>query len=402
MKKIYFLSIFLCYSTLLYSQIDSIKSHTIKESYFLYSYNGSSYTKYIKAPKDSPVLIIGEAPALNTFNIMYNDSIYAVHESYLSPNDVNLYKDLLQKYKKKKAIDEYIDKNKSKKNGFSVDDYLNDILKTRDSIFLMADYTSSIDKILKISDFEKAKKNPLIIKDISTSYPNSVGGTGLIFKGMNTSKKNIKYIYFNGYPINAVKDRCYCEIRHYSNTTCQGVGPIKSMESFSYYFDNTWYNSTIDQYIPTSIKIQYMDGSALTMNQAQIKSAKSYSYLMDLPINLDNSALPFGKFQLVGHDLHNGTESISAFSSIASDSENYVDISSNYLKIYDKNKLLYEFYLSSNLKTYLDYSLHEINCDKDFSIMCMPHRYSSNEMFYSITITSGTQKEIFFFSLTNN
>lgn len=401
MKYIIFLFCFLT-PYVVFSQCDSINTHTVKESYFLYSYDGSSYTKYIKAPKNSPVLIVGEAPISNTLNILYNNSIYAVHESYLSPNDVNLYKGLIQKYKKQKAIDDYVEKNKSKKSDFSVDNYLNNVLKDRDSTFLATDYTSSLDKILKRSDFEKAKKNPLIIKDVSTSHPNSVGGTDLLFKAMNTFEKDIKYIYISGYPINAVKDKCYCEIRHHSNTTSKGVGPIKSMDTFSYVFDNTWYNSTIDQYIPTSIKIQYMDGSTLTMNQAQIEAAKSYSYLMDLPINLDNSPLPYGKFQLAGYGLYNGTELASAFSSIASDNGNYADISSNHLKIYKGNKLLYEFYLSSNLKTYINYSLHELNCNKKFTIMCMPHKYSPQYMFYSITISSGVQNEVFFFSLTNN
>lgn len=168
-------------------------------------------------------------------------------------------------------------------------------------------------------------------------------------------------------------------------------------------FNNVWYDSTIKEFIPTSIKIQYTDGSLSIMNQAKIKESKTYSDLINKPVNLNNLPLPFGKFCLFGHGLYDETEFLTSFTSILSDKNNYIDISDKCFRIYKNGNLLYEFYLSSLLKTHIDYSLYEFNSKKTFSIKCLFHKNSSNTLFYSVTISSENQKsEVFFFSLANN
>lgn len=283
----------------------------------------------------------------------------------------------------------------------------NDSIKshiTRDSSFLEKDYLSTLDALSHTSVINKIKnKLPFIIETINTSLPNSVGGVDLSFSGINITNKDVKYIYINGYPINAVGDKCFCHIRKHSNTTCKITGPIKFMQYKNEIFNNVWYDSTIKEFIPTSIKIQYTDGSLSIMNQAKIKESKTYSDLINKPVNLNNLPLPFGKFYLFGHGLYDETEFLTSFTSILSDKNNYIDISDKCFRIYKNGNLLYEFYLSSLLKTHIDYSLYEFNSKKTFSIKCLFHKNSSNTLFYSVTISSEDQKsEVFFFSLTNN
>lgn len=282
----------------------------------------------------------------------------------------------------------------------------NDSIKTyiiRDSAFLEKDYLSTLDALSHTSSINKIKnKLPFIVKSIYISSIDSFGGTDLSFSGMNIANKDIKYIYINGYPINAVGDKCSCRIKKYSNTTCKITGPIKFMQYKNETFDKVWYNSTIEEFIPTSIKIQYIDGSISIMNQSKIKESQAYSNLINSPVNLNNISLPFGKFHLLGYGLYDGVKLLTSFTSILSDKNNYVDISDKCFRIYKNGHLLYEFYLSSLLKTHIDYSLYEFNSKKTFSIKCLPHNNSSKDVFYSITISSENQNsEVFFFSLAN-
>ena len=282
----------------------------------------------------------------------------------------------------------------------------NDSIKpyiSRDSSFLEKDYLSTLDALSHTSIINKIKnKIPLIVNAINIKSIDSCGGVDLSFSGMNIVNKDIKYIYINGYPINAVGDKCFCHIRKHSNTICKVTGPIKFMQYRNETFSNVWDDSTIEEFIPTSIKIQYMDGSISTMNQAKIKESQSYSSLINRPVNLNNISLPFGQFYLLGYGLYDGTKLLTSFTSILSDKNNYVDISDKCFRIYKNGHLLYEFYLSSLLKTHIDYSLYEFNHKKTFSIKCLPHNNSSKDTFYSITISSENQKsEVFFFSLAN-
>lgn len=112
---------------------------------------------------------------------------------------------------------------------------------------------------------------PIEIEYLYTSEPNSAGGADLTFRVKNIAPKTIKYISVTGYPINAVKDKCYCTIRRYSQVTRKGVGPIEEGETAEYNWENVWYNHTIDKYIPTSINIQYMNGTFLNISGEKLK-----------------------------------------------------------------------------------------------------------------------------------
>lgn len=120
-------------------------------------------------------------------------------------------------------------------------------------------------------------KTPIEIIYLRSSYPNSAGGTGIDVEIRNLSTKTIKYIYFSGYPINAVNDRCFCSIRGCSDITLKGTGPIKYGDYQKYGWDNVWYDGDIEKYIPTSITIQYMDGSRVKITKQNINKILSYT-----------------------------------------------------------------------------------------------------------------------------
>lgn len=150
--------------------------------------------------------------------------------------------------------------------------------------------------------YSKQEVQSLIqILDINTKL-NSVGGAELDLVWKNMSDKTIKYITFTMMPYNAVGDLVKCEIRDTSIANCKVTGPIEktTFENrdvafridtdtgfFTYYFPNLddpekfdltkfgrldswdplWYNNTVETAKCTNIKIEYMDGSVIELNE---------------------------------------------------------------------------------------------------------------------------------------
>ncbi|MBV8326688.1 hypothetical protein [Chryseobacterium sp.] len=79
--------------------------------------------------------------------------------------------------------------------------------------------------------------------------------TGAEFKILNFSKKTIKYITFNFYGKNAVKDRVGVNISR------KGIGPVESLASGTWSFDNVWLTDIVQTLKLVSVNIIYMDGS---------------------------------------------------------------------------------------------------------------------------------------------
>ncbi len=108
---------------------------------------------------------------------------------------------------------------------------------------------------------------PLVITNISVSYPNSAGGVDLYFVGKNTSNKTIKYINFNVIAYNAVGDQVRGTIRGSSMRSLKKTGPIAPNQFTSTStasWANAWYNYSIRCARVSRVKITYMDGTAKT------------------------------------------------------------------------------------------------------------------------------------------
>jgi hypothetical protein len=156
-------------------------------------------------------------------------------------------------------------------------------IKPEDELFLKTlDFTEQKEMELKI--FEKAKKegeeaktkvNELVAKYKTKGKLNGIlfkkskafdqseytNGTGYKTIFLNTSSKTIKYIWFTVKGINPVGDLV-------STQTLKGVGPIKSNEEGEYEFDYVWHTDIVETTKLSIIKIQYMDGSIKTIQNA--------------------------------------------------------------------------------------------------------------------------------------
>lgn len=287
MKKI-FTTLLLLYSISVFSQIET---KTVKDGYLVYNYDGQSFKSNKKIKEATPIMLIKEFDKHPVFFIVsYKNKEYCLNKTCIDKAVIELY--IKAKEDSLKHIQHINDSIKHVEDSIKVSiyrrkndsitriNYVKDSIQTkikRDSIMNHVNFILSLLEERKRWEKDMNKQGfPIEIMYITCSRPNSVGGVDLNFGFKNISNKEIKYIYLNGYPINAVKDRCYCSIRRYSTTSVRGVGPTKYGEKGEYSWENIWYNSTIDTYIPLSINIEYMNGSKTRINSQQIKKLLSY------------------------------------------------------------------------------------------------------------------------------
>ena len=293
MKKA-LLSLLLFCSIPAFSQIQTTVEKTC---YLLYGFNGKEFTKNKKIKEGTPIILVEESNSFPNFYIVkYKDDLYSIKKDFINQVDLASYikakeDSLLKIRQKEEAIIRYNDSTKMAKRK-RVNDSIAIIKHRADSIIKhQKDSIKTEKKIIALAVFQayEDRKNELInlgmpieIAYLTISRPNSAGGVDLMFKLKNISKKRIKYISVTGYVINAVDDKCVCTVRRYSQCTRKGVGPIEPDEYASYSWENTWYNHTIDRYIPMSINIQYMDGTSITISGNKIKKIMQNELLDDV------------------------------------------------------------------------------------------------------------------------
>lgn len=103
------------------------------------------------------------------------------------------------------------------------------------------------------------------------SFPNSAGGASVRFAVKNIGTKAIKYYDFCFAPYNAVNDPVECSISGKSKKWVRGTGPLapNSTDGIGY-FSNAWYNPSIASVKLEKAKIEYMDGTKVTLTGDQI------------------------------------------------------------------------------------------------------------------------------------
>lgn len=94
-------------------------------------------------------------------------------------------------------------------------------------------------------------------------------GTNLTFNVYNPTNKIIKYIWVSVIGYNPVNDIVVDRIKKKSAITVKAVGPIKPKESANYDFDYVWYSDLIETVKISQIKVLYMDGSEITIQNAK-------------------------------------------------------------------------------------------------------------------------------------
>lgn len=105
------------------------------------------------------------------------------------------------------------------------------------------------------------------ISDQWHAYPNSAGGNSVRLAIKNTGTKPIKYYRLCFAPYNAVGDMPEPE------KWFKGTGPIAPNSiSGERYFENVWYNYSIESVKLVEAEIEYMDGTKKTIQGDQISS----------------------------------------------------------------------------------------------------------------------------------
>lgn len=147
----------------------------------------------------------------------------------------------------------------------------------------------SIDAAKKQEDFARLKSlSPAFIEVFGWSM-DSAGGIEVDITFTNCSSQKVKYVYFRGYFLNAVGDRCRNEITRSTEWKYRGVGPIdpfpKSADDSSYghrhtyFFGNPlFYSSIAKTFRLSSVTIEYMNGKKTTLSGAELKKRVKYPY----------------------------------------------------------------------------------------------------------------------------
>lgn len=89
-------------------------------------------------------------------------------------------------------------------------------------------------------------------------------GTGYKISIVNTSKKKVKYLWFNVVAYNSVEDIVVSNGK--SIISLKAVGPINSFETAEYNFEYVWFSDLPQSVKIKSIKIQYFDGTFKTID----------------------------------------------------------------------------------------------------------------------------------------
>jgi hypothetical protein len=116
----------------------------------------------------------------------------------------------------------------------------------------------------------------------------SAGGIEVDITFTNCSSQKVKYVYFRGYFLNAVGDRCRNEITGSTEWKYRGVGPIDPFPKTSddssyghrhtYFFGNPrFYSSIAEKFRLSSVTIEYMNGTKKVLSGAELKKRVKYS-----------------------------------------------------------------------------------------------------------------------------
>lgn len=129
---------------------------------------------------------------------------------------------------------------------------------------------------------KQARKLNIAITD---SYASNECGTvgnciGAHISILNLSKKKIKYIWFNVIGYNPVDDKVLYKGSY--TQSLKGIGPIEAEMDKTMSFSNVWYDEPVSSFKINSMKIQYMDGTTISIDKTSItKVAMSSELFLD-------------------------------------------------------------------------------------------------------------------------
>ena len=141
-------------------------------------------------------------------------------------------------------------------------------------------------KALEEQEFEDLKlMDPAYIevKKIKTDY---AGGNEVTIKFTNCGSLKIKYVYFTGYFLNAVGDKCRDEVSGSTVWKYTGVGPVSRIPntpdrfgSYIKYFhsDPLFYSKNARKFRLSSVTIEYMNGKKTVLSGSELDDRVDYT-----------------------------------------------------------------------------------------------------------------------------
>lgn len=115
----------------------------------------------------------------------------------------------------------------------------------------------------------------------------SAGGNEVTIKFTNCSSQRIKYVYFTGYFLNAVGDKCRNEVGGSTVWKYTGVGPVSrfpdSTDNYGshikiFHSDPLFYSKTAHKLILSSVMIEYMNGEKTVLSGSELDYRIDYEY----------------------------------------------------------------------------------------------------------------------------
>lgn len=151
------------------------------------------------------------------------------------------------------------------------------------------DRFDSINKVIREKDFANLQAFSPAFIEVKRWYMDSAGGITVDIQFTNYCSKTVKYVYFRGYFLNAVGDKCRDDITGSTEWKYRGVGPIcpfpNTPEEMSFNHVDSWnfdnpkfYSMIADKFRLSSVTIEYMNGGKTTLSGAELKKRVKYAY----------------------------------------------------------------------------------------------------------------------------
>lgn len=142
-------------------------------------------------------------------------------------------------------------------------------------------------KALEEQEFEDLKLMDPAYIEVTGWKMNSAGGIKVNIKFTNCSKLRVKYVYFKGYFLNAVGDKCRNDVGGSTIWQNTGVGPIsplpaerKQYVKYSTIFrfdDPLFYSKNARKFRLSSVTIEYMNGKKTVLSGAELDDRVDYT-----------------------------------------------------------------------------------------------------------------------------
>ena len=128
--------------------------------------------------------------------------------------------------------------------------------------------------------------NTNFLHEVGRDVCDYAGGNEVTIKFTNCGSLKIKYVYFTGYFLNAVGDKCRDEVSGSTVWKYTGVGPVSRIPntpdrfgSYIKYFhsDPLFYSKNARKFRLSSVTIEYMNGKKTVLSGSELDDRVDYT-----------------------------------------------------------------------------------------------------------------------------